>query len=282
MARDYAKKKNGSITIFGRDPATGRRRIFGNLGIGRKAPDRISERPVPRGVEVDREVWENGMEAIYGRLEQEQQSTAAPATDYAHCPDFNKRGHDVKTCAKCTLFAITQQRQDEATIAAREAWIGSPFEKLVQLSSKAKGALGEDVVEGLMNSFGFQVDKPESMEHDRIINGHKVEIKMSTLWEEGKLQFSQIRDQDYEYVIFLGIEPFNTSVWILPKAAAVELSTPQHGGSKANETRWYGFQADDVPEVLAQYGGDPNRAREVALKYFGTPTLDRDDFDVVA
>lgn len=283
MARDYAKKKNGSITIFGRDPITGRRRIFGNLGVGRKAPTSMPVREPRSPIDVDRESWENGMEAMYGRLEQEQARAAENVqTSYQHCPDFHKRGHDAKTCAKCALYAITQARQDEATIAAREAWIGSPFEKLVQLSSKAKGALGEDVVEGLMNNFGFQVDKPESSEHDRIINGHKVEIKMSTLWEEGKLQFSQIRDQDYEFIIFLGIEPHNTSLWILPKAVAVELSTPQHGGATANETRWYGFQADEVPAVLSQYGGDPNRARDVALKYFGAPTLDRDDFTTAA
>jgi hypothetical protein len=41
-----------------------------------------------------------------------------------------------------------------------------------------------------------------------LINGHRVEIKFSTLWQEGIYNFQQIRDQNYEYAVCLGISPF--------------------------------------------------------------------------
>ena len=45
-----------------------------------------------------------------------------------------------------------------------------------------------------------------------------MEIKFSTLWKSGVYKFQQIRDQEYDAMVLLGISPFSAACWIVPKA----------------------------------------------------------------
>ena len=56
---------------------------------------------------------------------------------------------------------------------------------------------------------GFDVAKSPDSQADRIIAGARAEIKTSTLWKNGVYMFQQLRDQNYAFVICLGISPLN-------------------------------------------------------------------------
>jgi hypothetical protein len=96
---------------------------------------------------------------------------------------------------------------------------------------------------------------------------HQVEIKLSTLWDTGQFVFQQLRDQDYRYVILLGVTPDEAKVWILPKNVAMKHSTPQHTGGAGAETRWLSFDASQPPAWLARYGGTHERALAAVNRY---------------
>ena len=142
--------------------------------------------------------------------------------------------------------------------------MGSPFEWIMTLPSRSKGAVGERIAAAFFSAAGYVVRKPTNSGHDRLINGHKVEVKMSSLWKGGGYTWQQIRDQDYEYCLLLGLAPQAASVWLMPKAVAVEHSVPQHGGSVGQDTRWLTVLATAIPPWMDDWGGDPDRCLELA------------------
>ena len=129
-------------------------------------------------------------------------------------------------------------------------WEGSKFQSFRNIPSpKSKGAQGEKLVQQLMETLGHKVTRPENSDHDRIISNHKTEIKVSTTWNEELNNFTwqQIRDQDYERIIFVGINPNDISVWWATKDDLREYvlgqdSKRQHAG-KDGEQDLYWIQA---------------------------------------
>lgn len=147
-----------------------------------------------------------------------------------------------------------------------EVWFGSPFEWITKLSSRAKGAVGEKLIEDWATGRGFVVGRPESSEHDRKINGKKIEIKLSTLWESGGYKFQQIRDQDYDYCICLALAPHDVKAWILPKGVIKEYvigHMGQHTGAGGSDTAWIGFQDGAEYEWMKPYGDRLERVAEI-------------------
>ena len=71
------------------------------------------------------------------------------------------------------------------------------------------------MVQQVMEALGHRVERPTSSEHDRIIDGWKTEIKVSTTWNEtlDNWTWQQIREQDYDRIIFVGINPNDVSIW---------------------------------------------------------------------
>jgi len=134
-------------------------------------------------------------------------------------------------------------------------WKGSPFEWMMRLASRRRGKAGELLAAAWMRTLGYRVEPPLSGDHDRLVNGRKVEIKMSTLWEGGTYVFQQLRDQDYECAFLLGISPTIAHAWLLPKSVAFARSVPQHGGARGSDTRWLSFAASAPPDWLDEYGG---------------------------
>lgn len=148
------------------------------------------------------------------------------------------------------------------------AWKGSPFEWIMLIPSRSKGAYGEKLVQELFRSKGFDVKRPQSgSDHDRVINGHRVEIKMSTLWtNKGIYKFQQIRDQEYDYLVFLGLSPKEAHCWVIPKSEfKLERDgvSHQHGGKKGTDTLWIEFDPSTPPKWLKGYGGTLEKAVEL-------------------
>lgn len=138
-----------------------------------------------------------------------------------------------------------------------DPWVGSPFEWILKIPSRSKGAVGEKLVAGWAATRGLDVMRPPNSDADRIINGHRVEVKMSTLWANGGFKFQQIRNQDYDYCLCLGISPFDAQAWLLPKSLLLERvigHMGQHTGTTGTDTAWLGFRPESPYPWLEPYG----------------------------
>jgi hypothetical protein len=142
--------------------------------------------------------------------------------------------------------------------AADDPWMGSPFSWILSLPSRTKGAIGEALVAGWCAAKGFDVVRSPDSQADRIIQGHRVEIKFSTLWENGVYKFQQIREQNYDYCFCIGISPFDANAWFIPKAVLrtyVIGHMGQHTGAGGTDTAWLGFQVDSPYPWMSPHGG---------------------------
>jgi len=156
------------------------------------------------------------------------------------------------------LGKISEELQSEYE-SDDDQWIGSPFAWIKTRPSRQVGAIGERLVQNWAKSKGFKVTRTGDSDADRMIQGHRVEIKFSTLWKDnGIYKFQQIRDQDYEYCFCLGVSPFEAHAWLIPKD---ELVVPrpglsyQHGGADGRDTKWLSFEAINPPSWLKPFGG---------------------------
>ncbi|MGC9359537.1 MAG: hypothetical protein ACP5G7_04060 [Anaerolineae bacterium] len=146
-------------------------------------------------------------------------------------------------------------------------WAGSPFDWIRRTSSRRKGKIGEQLVAGWCAAKGFSVSASGDSEADRVIAGFRTEIKLSTLWANGGFKYQQIRDQEYDIAICLGIMPFDARCWIIPKVALyanVIGHTPQHTGMSGSDTFWITVNNPDQPPTwMSPYGGHLSEAFQV-------------------
>lgn len=146
------------------------------------------------------------------------------------------------------------------------SWSDSPYLWIRNMQSGRKGKAGEKIIEKWLRLEGLKVTQSINGESDRSIEGKEIEIKTSTLWERGVLVFQQMRDQDYEYVLFLGVLPDKLLLWSVPKNVALEHSEPQHSGKGGNDTKWLIVDAFNTPEWLKPYGGSFSSGLSVMKK----------------
>lgn len=145
-----------------------------------------------------------------------------------------------------------------------DPWAGSPFAWIRTMASRRVGKIGEQLVSGWCAAKGFDVIRSPDSDADRIIAGRRVEIKFSTLWKNGTYTFQQIRDQDYEYSIFLGLSPFSARCWVIPKEVLLQQLPGQHGGSAGTDTRWLrNVNPDLPPNWIGPFGGSLSEAHDV-------------------
>jgi hypothetical protein len=156
------------------------------------------------------------------------------------------------------LAGIAGTIQADYAKPADDPWAGSPFEWILGLPSRTKGAVGEMLVAGWCAAKGFDVIRSPNSQADRIIEGHRIEIKFSTLWKTGVYKFQQIRDQDYDYCFCLGVSPFDAHAWLLSKATLYEHvigHMGQHTGAAGTDTAWLSVEAAAPLDWLAASGG---------------------------
>ena len=154
-------------------------------------------------------------------------------------------------------------------VKADGAWAGSPFAWIkAQPSPSRRGKIGERLVAQWCRQHGFRVGSVSDKEADMTVHGHRVEVKFSTLWtDDPTYTFQQIRDQDYAFLICLGVSPRNAHCWIIPKKVLcnhVIGHTPQHTGKHGTDTFWIPQLNPEEPrEWLEPYGGTLARAAKV-------------------
>jgi hypothetical protein len=140
---------------------------------------------------------------------------------------------------------------------SEDPWANSVFKWIKSQPSRRVGAIGERLVEEWALHHKFDVQRSPDSEADRVINGHRIEIKLSTLWASGGYKFQQIRDQNYEHCFCLGISPFEVHAWLLPKSILqkhVIGHMGQHTGADGADTAWIGFQAGNEFDWMKPYG----------------------------
>ena len=150
-----------------------------------------------------------------------------------------------------------------------QGWEQSPFSWIRQQPSRRVGAIGEDFSRKILEQHGLRVAQALSSEHDFRCQDKRVENKFSTLWETGVYKFQQIRDQDYDVALLLGLSPHVAHMWCIPKQALMSAWSRgdlvgQHGGSGAKETAWLEVRPGAPPAWMAAYGPDIM----TALRYF--------------
>src|SRR5262245_39439003 len=85
------------------------------------------------------------------------------------------------------------------------SWAGSPFAWIKTRPSRQIGTIGERLVERYLQRAGFRVSPSSNSDADRVVDGKRVEIKFSSLWEGGFYKFQQLRDQNYDLALCLGV-----------------------------------------------------------------------------
>lgn len=161
-------------------------------------------------------------------------------------------------------------RADYVKEGADDPWAGSPFAWIKTRPSRQVGKIGEQLVAGWCAAKGLDVTATGDSDADRVIGGRRMEIKFSTLWESGSYTFQQIRDQNYDFALCLGVSPFDAHCWVVPKDVIRAHAPPQHGGKTGLDTRWLTFPASSPPAWIKEYGGKLSEAF-VVLKRVAKP-----------
>ena len=137
----------------------------------------------------------------------------------------------------------------------------SPFRHLKKMHAKQKGSRYEKITECVLGKIGYDVVKPDSTDYDRIIDGHKVEIKGSTLIKDkNKFSFLQIRpDQDYDFIYFSMFYPDRLVIMAMTKDKikeniSLKIFKEQHGGEGADSGTYYYYgNAESLEKIGAYY-----------------------------
>ena len=163
------------------------------------------------------------------------------------------------------LFVQCSDALQEDYPAKKTIWKGSPFEWIQRKPSSTKGAIGKKLISNYLTRKGFDVYHSPGSEADRVIADKRVAIKTSCLWKSGKYRFQQIRDQDYDFVMCLGISPSDVHCWVFPKQLMIEKwdsgeISSQHLGEKGRETSWFPINPRALPEWIAEQGGSLTEA----------------------
>jgi len=151
-----------------------------------------------------------------------------------------------------------------------DLWVESPFAWILSRPSRQRGKIGEQLVAGWCAAKGLDVVASRDSEADRIIAGRRVEIKFSTLWQSGIYKFQQIREQNYDYAICLGISPFDAHCWIIPKSVLrqhVIGHTPQHRGRVGTDTFWLKVKPEAPCDWLLTCGGRLSDAYKILKEW---------------
>ena len=149
-------------------------------------------------------------------------------------------------------------------------WEGSSYESFYTMSSpKAKGSRGERLAAEVMESLGHNILRKKSgklarlsgnSDHDIVVNGHRVEVKLSLTWgtEYDKFTWQQIRSlQEYDRIIFVGINPDEVKMWWATKEDLEnnvfgDAAFRQHGGKKGNQELYW--IRDGIPSWFRSVG----------------------------
>ena len=95
-----------------------------------------------------------------------------------------------------------------------DPWVGTPFEGYRHMTPKAKGNYGEVFVEQWFTKNGSKVEPPVNVGHDRRVDDHKVEIKISLaktytnkkhINDDHFMMNHVSQNKDWDRLVFVGV-----------------------------------------------------------------------------
>jgi site-specific DNA-methyltransferase (adenine-specific) len=145
---------------------------------------------------------------------------------------------------------------------SNDLWINSPFEWILKLPPRKKGKLGGDLIASWLASKGILPESTREAGETIQINGLRFATKFSTLWTSGSYKFQQIRSKGYDYVICLGISPFDAHCWVFERQYAVKNGKPQHKSGKVADY-WIELNPKKPDEWTTNSGGSLDQAYRI-------------------
>jgi site-specific DNA-methyltransferase (adenine-specific) len=170
--------------------------------------------------------------------------------------DVHSYGDDFKVLA---AMAASLQKEIEQQ---SDYWKNSPFEWVLQIPAAKKGKLARNLVASWCQHKGLRVQRANGSGQYLSINGKRFAVKMSTRWTDGKYKFQQIRNESYDYVLCLGLSPFEVHCWVFEKEYAIKNATPQHKGAKGAEY-WVAVDPKNPAAWINGHGGTLDEALRV-------------------
>ena len=167
---------------------------------------------------------------------------------------------DVRMLAD-TAATLESNYVDKAQEEER-AWADSPFHWIRKKRGNTIAKIGKELIRALCAARGLCVVDAKGGKGggaDLVIEGHRVRLKRATL-SEGKYIFNQIRDEDFEYLMCLGLSPFDAHCWVIPKHVAIDQSSVQSSVQHGPRTDWTSFSPAHPPAGLRAYGGTISEA----------------------
>ena len=167
------------------------------------------------------------------------------------------------------LVSVSNQLKNSYMRGYDDPWVSSPFAWIKTRPSRQVGKIGEQLIAAWCQQRGITVSRSGDSEADMVFNGKRIEVKFSTLWGSRVYTFQQIRDQNYEYAVFLGISPNEAHCWFVTKTLLRQYvigHVPQHAGKAGSDTFWLTFQVDNPPDWLRPFGGTLSQAFDVMTK----------------
>lgn len=143
-----------------------------------------------------------------------------------------------------------------------DLWINSPFEWILKLPPRKKGKLGGDLVTTWLASKGILLEPTKDAGEAIQIRGLRFATKFSTLWTSGSYKFQQIRAKGYDYIICLGISPFDAHCWIFERQYAIRHAKPQHTSGKVADF-WIEINPKKPDEWVKDCGGTLDQAYQI-------------------
>lgn len=93
---------------------------------------------------------------------------------------MKRRGKRITDRDVQILAVLSVGLRSEYLSRSNSEWVGSPFEWILSRPSRQKGKIGEQLIAGWCAARELNVLRSPDSDADRIIEGHRVEIKFST------------------------------------------------------------------------------------------------------
>lgn len=145
---------------------------------------------------------------------------------------------------------------------ANDLWQNSPFEWILGLAPRKKGKLGGDLIASWLASKGFRFEAAKNSSEMLLAGELKFATKFSTLWTNGIYKFQQIRPRGYDYIICLGLSPFDAHCWVLERKYAIANAKPQHKSGKVVDY-WIEINPRKPDDWIQNCGGTLEQAYSI-------------------
>ncbi len=149
-----------------------------------------------------------------------------------------------------------------------QAWANSSIAWIRTLPPASKGTVGRHIASGLLQHSGLSVSASKQTLR---VNGQRISVKTSLMWEAGLVKFQNIRDSNADFLLCLALYPGNSYGWLIPQGeiwvnGAIRNDRPgvtkQHKGADA----WLEVHPDSPHSWLKPYGGTTDELMKLAAK----------------